>query len=72
MTAITPIDAALLAAELTDHMDVLSSLDLHPDVSAGNIARHRVAALQLTEQLTAYLLMSSAFDAGQYAPESYR
>lgn len=57
----TPLEAAALAAELLAHMDVLSTLDLHPLTSAREIEMHRQEAQACSERLTAYLQLSDAF-----------
>jgi hypothetical protein len=56
-----PIEAAILAGELAAHMDVLSTLDLHPRTSAAEIENHRREAVACVEQLHAHLLLSDAF-----------
>lgn len=56
-----PIEASILAGELAAHMDVLSSLDLHPLTSATDIETHRREAVACVEQLHAHLLLSDAF-----------
>lgn len=58
---LTPLDAALLSAELLEHFDALSRLDLHPVTSAVEIEAHRTAAQLISEQLGAYLLCSPNF-----------
>lgn len=61
MADLTPLDASLLAADLTAHLDRLSTLDLAPLDSAADIERHRAGAEQLARTLLGYLLTSDAF-----------
>lgn len=58
-----PLEAANLAAELSEHMLTLAELDARPIANARQITIIRREAMACASLLTGYLNTSDAFDA---------
>lgn len=56
----TPIDAALAAAELAEHMVAIRDLEMWPE-NRIIVGDHRIAAAHITEALAGFLLTSDTF-----------
>jgi hypothetical protein len=56
-----PIEAAILAGNITSAMDKLSTLDLSPVTNAADIEAMRAEAERMTRDLLGYLLSSENF-----------